>query len=203
MVLIQKHLEKVMESLDSMSSALDEYLQGKYDSAKSYSAKTREAESEADDIRREIVNLLHHGAFLPIFREDVMKFVTMVDEIAECAQDTCKFIVTQRPQVPNNIREDLLKVAQKCVEILHPLEDSVDNLSNDTSKIRDKIVEIHRAESDLDEIEWDLSSRIFSTDLSLAHKMHLRQFLGVIVAISDIAEDAGETLETLVLKKQM
>jgi uncharacterized protein Yka (UPF0111/DUF47 family) len=58
-------------------------------------------------------------------------------------------------------------------------------------------------ESELDEVEWQLSQRIFSTELDLAHKMHLRQLIDVIVAISDIAEDAAEVLETLVVKKQV
>ena len=68
---------------------------------------------------------------------------------------------------------------------------------------RGKIVEVDRIEAIVDELESQLSRRIYSADLSLAHKMHLKQLVDVIVAISDIAQDAAEILETLVVKKQV
>jgi len=203
MALIEEHLKKVEESLKGMMSTIEDYLKGQMDSAESYTSKTRQAESEADELRRTISDLLHRGAFLPIFREDVMQLVGMVDRIAECAQDCSKFITIQRPDVPDDLREDFLKVARDSVAIMSPLDEGVNNLSEDFSITREKVAQIHRMESDVDELEWQLSRRIFSTDLELACKMHLRQLVDMIVAISDIAEDAAEILETLVVKKQV
>jgi uncharacterized protein Yka (UPF0111/DUF47 family) len=81
------------------------------------------------------------------------------------------------------------------------LEEGVANLSEDFSITREKVVQVHDIESELDDLEWELSCRIFSTDLALANKMHLRQLVDVIATISDIAEDAAEILETLIIKR--
>jgi predicted phosphate transport protein (TIGR00153 family) len=202
MALIEEHLEKVEESLQSMLATIDAYLQGEIDSAESHASRTHRAESEADAIRRGISDLLHRGAFLPVFREDVIELVRMVDEIAGHAQTCCKFIINQRPDVPDNLRQDFLKVARDSIASLPPLQEGVTKLSEDLSITREKAAQVHGIEKALDELEWQLSHRIFSTDLPLAHKMHLKQLVDVIVGISDIAEDAAEILETLIVKKQ-
>lgn len=203
MALIDEHLRKVDECVQSMLSVIENYLQGRIESAESCTSKTQDAESEADEIRRAIVDLLHRGAFLPIFREDVIELVGMVDKIAGHAQACCNFIITQRPEVPDTLREDFLKIARDSAAILPPLQEGVAKLSEDFSITRAKVAEIHDIESAVDKLEFQLSCRIFSTDLALSHKMHLKQLADVIENISDMAEDAAEVLETLIIKKQV
>lgn len=203
MTLIESHLEKVGETLQSMLSAIESYLQGRMDSAEFFVSETHSAESEADDIRREISDLLHKGAFLPLFREDVMTLVATVDEMASHAEGCCDFIIIQRPNVPDALKEDFLKVARDSVAILSPLQEGVTKLSEDFSVTRAKVEEVHVAESAVDDLERELSRCIFSTDLTLAQKMHLKHLVDVIVDIPDIAEDAAEILETLIVKKQV
>jgi len=203
MVLIEEHLSKVEESLQSMLSGLESYLQGSVDGAESATSMTQRIESEADDIRRNIADLLHRGAFLPLFREDVMELVGMVDKIASHAQDCSGFITIQCPEIPTALKEDFLRIAQRSVASLSPLCEGVTKLSEDFSITREKVTEIHDIESEVDELDWELSRRIFSSDLDLAHKMHLKHLVDVIENISDTAEDAAEVLETLVVKKQV
>ena len=203
MALIEEHLIKVGESLQSMLSTIENYLQGKMDVAEASALKADTAESEADGIRREIADRLHQGAFLPIFREDVMQLVGMVDEMASQAEDCCNFIMIQRPEVPDALSGDFLKLAQDSVAILSPLHEGMTELSKDFAVTREKVAEVHVAESGVDELEQDLSRRIFLTDLTLAQKLHLQRLVDVIANITDMAEDAAEVLESLIVKKQV
>ena len=203
MALIEEHLIKVGESLQSMLSAMEDYLQGRIHAAESRASKANRTESEADGIRREIADRLHQGAFLPIFREDVMQLVGMVDRMASQAEYCCNFIMIQHPEVPDALIDDFLKLARDSVAILSPLQKGVTNLSEDFSITRAKVTEVHTAESDVDELEQELSRRIFSTDLTLARKMHLQHLIDVIAKITDMAEDAAEVLESLIVKKQV
>ena len=77
------------------------------------------------------------------------------------------------------------------------------NLSADFSITSERITEIHQIESDVDDLEWALVRRVFSYDLDLAHKIHLKQLVDMVTEITDIAEDAAEILETMIVKKQM
>ena len=203
MSLMEEHLSNVEVGLQNMLSVVESYFSGDLDSAESFTGKVHNAEETADDIRREISEMLHTGAFLPIFREDVIKLVGMMDTIIGCAQQCCRFITIQRPDVPDELKESFREVTRKSVAILSPLQESVENLSKDFDVIAEKVNEVHRLESELDHSEWELSRRIFSTDLPLANKMHLRQLVDMILDISDITEDSAEVLEALVAKKQV
>lgn len=201
--LIAEHLSKVEASLENMFLVIEKHLQGDMDSVEIYADKTHEAESGADDLRRKISDLLHRGAFLPLFREDMMEMVSMVDKIAGHARSCTKFIENQRPEIPSALHEDFLKITGESIASLTPLQEGVNNLSKDFSIARDKIAEVYRIEGEVDKLEWDLSKRIFSTDMPLANKMHLKQLLDVIVGISDIAQDVSEILNTLIFKKNI
>jgi len=203
MVLMEDHLKKVEESLQCMLSGLEDYMQDKVDSVESFSSMTHKAESEADEIRRNIADLLHRGAFLPLFREDVMVLVGMVDEIASHAQACGRFIAIQRPEIPAALKEDFLKIAQRSVACLPPLREGVTKMSEDFSITLANVTSVRDIESEVDELDGELSRRIFSADLSLAHKIHLKHFVDLLEDISDTAEDAAEILETLVVKKQV
>lgn len=201
--LIKEHLNKVQNSLENMIFTIEKHLQGDMDSVEIFAAKTHEAESAADVLRRKISDLLHRGAFLPLFREDVMGMVTMIDKIAGHARSCTKFIENQRPEIPAILHEDFLKITRESVASLLPLQEGVNNLSKDFSITRGKIAEVDQIEGEVDHLEWDLSKRVFSTNIPLATKIHLKQLLDVIVGISDIAQDVSEILNTLIFKKNV
>jgi len=52
-------------------------------------------------------------------------------------------------------------------------------------------------------MEWDILKKIFSSDLSYSHKIHLRLCLESIVNVSDLAEDAADRLELVTLKSMV
>ncbi|MDH3344630.1 MAG: DUF47 family protein [Desulfobacteraceae bacterium] len=58
-------------------------------------------------------------------------------------------------------------------------------------------------ESKVDKMEWDITKKIFSSDLSYSHKIHLRLCLELIVNVSDLAEDAADRLELVTLKSMV
>ena len=55
-------------------------------------------------------------------------------------------------------------------------------------------------ESKVDSLEWDLTKRIFSSQLDYSLKLHLRYGLDSIVKVSDRAEDAADQMELVTLK---
>ena len=60
--------------------------------------------------------------------------------------------------------------------------------------------EIGLIESNVDKMEWNITKKIFSSDLNYSHKIHLRLCLESIVNISDLAEDAADRPELVTLK---
>lgn len=201
--LIAEHLEKVKECLGSMHKTMEIYLEGKIEEAKILSYKTHVIESEADQKRRDIIHLLYEGAFLPIHRQGLIRFVDLQDKIADKAESCCDFTLCQRPEIPPEFKKNLLELVEHSIATFSPMKEAVANLFDDFSIVRAKVVDMNRLESEVDVYEWEIAHQIFMSKLPLAQKMHLGEFIWHITEISDIIEDSADCLEILVIQKRV
>jgi len=201
--LMDQHLEKVGECLESMRKTIEDYLKGDIDSAKANGLKTHNLEGEADGLRRRIIEEFHKGAFLPALREDLIGLALSVDKVADRAESTCDFIMLTRPDIPEEFKEDFRKATLDSLAAFLPLREGKMNLFKDFSLSREKTIEVHRLEGKVDDEEWKLNRRIFTSELPLAQKMLLRDVIWHIASVSDVIEDAADVLEVLIIKKQV
>ncbi len=58
-------------------------------------------------------------------------------------------------------------------------------------------------ESKVDSLDWDLTKKIFTSDLRYSHKLHLKICVEHIVELSDKAEYAADYLELVALKARI
>jgi len=201
--LMDQHLEKVGECLESMRKTIEDYLKGDIDSSKANALKTHNLEGEADGLRRRIVEEFYKGAFLPALREDLIGLALAVDKIADRAESTCDFIMLTRPDIPEEFKEDFRKITIDSLAVFLPLREGKKNLFKDFSLSREKTIEVHGLEAKVDDDEWNLNRRIFTSELLLSQKMLLRDVAWHIASISDVIEDAADVLEVLIIKKQV
>jgi len=199
--LIDEHLAKVEECLTLVQETIKIYLEGKIEEAKNLSYKTHLTESEADKKRREIIHLLYEGAFLPTYREGLMEFAKTMDKIADHSESSCDFLLCQRPDVPEEYKENVLKITEDSIACFKPLKEAVFNLFKDFSVLREKTAEVDKLEAEVDKDEWRLTHEIFMSKLSLAQKIHLGELIWHISEISDVCQDAADCIEAIVVKK--
>jgi uncharacterized protein Yka (UPF0111/DUF47 family) len=64
-----------------------------------------------------------------------------------------------------------------------------------------KLIEKHADK--VDSLEWDLTKKIFFSDLEYSHKLHLRYCLDALVQVSDRAEDSADHMELVTLKSMV
>ena len=201
--LMDQHLEKVEECLESMRKTIDDYLGGNIDAAKANALKTHNLEGAADGLRRRIIEEFHKGAFLPALREDLIGLAVSIDKIADRAESTCDFIMLTRPNILEELKEDFRKITIDSIATFYPLREGKISLFKDFSSSLKKTIEVHGLEAKVDDEEWKLNRRIFTSELFLSQKMLLRETVWHIVSISDVIEDAADVLEVLIIKKQV
>ncbi len=201
--LMDQHLEKVGECLESMRKTIEDYLEGDIESAKAGGLNTHNLEGAADGLRRRIIAEFYKGAFLPALREDLIGLTLAVDLVADRAESCCDFILLTRPHIPEEFREDFRKLTIDSIAVFSPLKEAQMNLFKDFSLAQKKTIEIHGLEARVDEREWKLNRSIFTSELSLAQKMFFKDLVWHIADISDVAEDAADVLEVLIIKKQV
>ena len=192
-------LDKVGECVARTGDVLDDYLAGRLDEAKTGAINVDHLETEADQMRRSVNDLLYRGAFLPIFRSDIHDFVERMDMVADMAETTCDFLLGQRPEFPGECGDSLKEIVALTKEAYSALHDAVATFfsSPDEKIIRERLTKVGITESTIDDIEWKLTRQIFTSGLPLANKIHLNQFIETLTEISDQIEDTGDRLEIL------
>lgn len=201
--LIEKHADKMEECLSTAIKTIQAYLEYNLDAAKTLARQTDKIESDADLIRHEIRDKLYYGAYMPLIREDIYKLVECIDMVANSAEKCCDFFLNQRPVIPDFLKPEYLEAVKESLGVSAPLKHALLCYLKGLCPIevsRQHSREIGFLESKVDQIEWDITKKIFSSDLDYSHKIHLRLCLDTIVEVSDIAEDAADRLELVTLK---
>ena len=204
--LIEKHADKMEECLSTAIKTIQAYLKENIDEAKKLGRETDKIEKQADLIRHEIRNKLYYGAYMPLLREDIYKLVECIDMVANSAEKCCDFFLNQRPVIPDFLKPEYLEAVQESLGVSVPLKHALLCYLKGLCPIevsRQHSRDIGLLESKVDQIEWDITKKIFSSDLDYSHKIHLRLCLDTIVEVSDLGEDAADRLELVTLKSMI
>ncbi|MBW2239578.1 MAG: DUF47 domain-containing protein [Deltaproteobacteria bacterium] len=204
--LIEKHADKMEECLSTAIKTIQAYLKENIDEAKKLGRETDKIEKQADLIRHEIRNKLYYGAYMPLLREDIYKLVECIDMVANSAEKCCDFFLNQRPVIPDFLKPKYLKAVQESLGVSAPLKHALLCYLKGLCPIevsRQHSRDIGLLESKVDQIEWDITKKIFSSDLDYSHKIHLKLCLDTIVEVSDLGEDAADRLELVTLKSMI
>ena len=159
-------------------------------------------ESVADDIRREIEVIMYSKALFPESRGDILGMLEAMDKIPNQAEKAVQVMLTQHITIPEAFGPGVLQLVDICRRCVNALLDSSAKLFSDFTNAAVIIGKIDELESEADHVEADLTSRIFSSDMSGFDKLLLRDIVKDIAAVSDRAENAGDCIRIIVAKRR-
>ncbi len=201
--LIEKHADKVEECLATSLSTLEAYINDDIPKAKKLARQVDNLESQADLIRHQVRDRLYGGAYMPLLREDVYKLVESLDMVANAAEKCCDAFLNQRPVIPGFLKPDFLAITKLSTNVIEPLREALLCYLKGLCPMevsRQHAKDVGLIESKADSMEWDLTKKIFSSDLSYSHKLHLKICTEHIVTLTDKAEYSADYLEVVALK---
>lgn len=204
--LIEKHADIVEECLLTAIESIEAYLAGDKGKAKKLSLQTDKIEKNADLVRYDIRNKLYYGAFLPRLRDDIYNLVESIDEVANAGESCCDFFLNQRPEFPADLKPFFLTASKESLGIIKPLKEALLCFIRGECPIevsRGHAREVGLKESDVDQIEWDLTKMIFTSSIEFSRKIHLKLCLDAIALVSDKAKDSADLLDRVTLKSMV
>jgi len=201
--LFNEHLEIVKKTLIHTRETFDEYICGENKKARDSSYKAHLEEGNADGKRREIIEKMHTGGYMPMVRKDLISFLAKQDKIADRAESTCDFLITQSPEIPGGYCEHINRILTLTLDALTPMNKSLRGFFNDFGLMREAVKEVNSIEEEIDTIEWDLTNKIFAGDLELDKKLHLSEMIFHVASISNVIEDAADLLDSVASKKKI
>lgn len=198
--LIGKFFLKVKEALPELSRMINDYMnQDKQFKDDAYQVHL--IEHEADGLRREILSKIYEGAFLPFYRGDYLIMIIMGDEIANLAESVASYLVLTRPEIPDFLEVGLKEMTASTIDTFEPLEEMLKCSFTNCQALPALMKDIEEREQKVDRLQWELTKALFKSDLALARKLHLKQFIDQLAGISDQIEDVGEKVEIMISKR--
>lgn len=205
--LFLKHTDKVKECLDVFFDLIKMYIeQGKSKQVLELSEQVHSLETEADDIRREIIHLLIGKSFLlPNTRRDFLSLLEYIDKVADYSEAITDYIFLQDMDISSigkSKLEEIFIITEKQFKLL---QRAVGFLFKDINRAFELVLEIDQLESEVDVIERLLISRLTKErpDLDLCTKILYRDFINMVANISDKIEDAGDEIEIIIAMRKV
>ena len=158
-------------------------------------------ESRADGLRRSIETALYTQTLIPDSRGDVLGLLENLDNITNQIEGCLWGFSIENPDIPAVYKEDFAHLIDMVVEAVEAVVLASRAFFRNIHAVGDHNHKVMFYEKEADKASTKLKRAIFSSDLELAHKTHLRHFVENLDNVADWAEDVADRLTIYVIKR--
>jgi predicted phosphate transport protein (TIGR00153 family) len=162
------------------------------------------SEHNADMLRRSIEDLLYRRTLIPESRGDVLRIIENMDSLLGKFKGAMWRLQIEQPIIEKVFTEDLLGLTDVVVKSVETVTLSVRAYFRDIGSVSDHMHKVSFWEKEADKLATNLQIRVFRHEgYSLCQKMQLRDLIGHIEDISNLAEDMADSLAIYVIKRSL
>jgi predicted phosphate transport protein (TIGR00153 family) len=200
---VDDFLNIVSESGLLFKEAIRLYLDDRFDDFEERRNSVNNLERRGDDLRREIETQLYTNTLIPESRGDVLGLLESLDNITNTAKQTLLEFSIEKPAILPELKQDYAELAECGVHAVEALVLATRAFFRDTRAVKDHLHKVMFYEKEADRTAEKLRRKIFSTNLDLGQKNHLRYITHHIGYLSDRAEDVADRLAISTIKRSM
>lgn len=163
--------------------------------------RVNDLETQADQLRREIELKLYTKTLIPDSRGDVLGLIETTDQLLTQFEGSLWAFSIEKPVIPDFARPGFKKLTNMVVKAVDELglgARAFFRSPHDVPAYNHK-VQLYEKEADI--VSTALKRELFDSDLDLAQKLHLREFVEQIDSIADMAEDVADRLAIYSVKR--
>jgi predicted phosphate transport protein (TIGR00153 family) len=202
--LMSEHIRKVQDTVRVLINAFDNFLGSQLSDLESDSQKIAVMEEDADKIKRELIEQLTKAAPSLLYREDFLRLVVMVDEIAESSQSISRLMVrmAKNKWIPNSsFAEGIKMMSLEVLSTFEALRDAILTLIMNPRRAIQLVPKVHEYEARVDEIYHDLDFKALTEVKQIERLLIFRDLLWLLEHMADNIEDASDDLRVLALHR--
>jgi len=198
---IKQHVDLVVETVKEYVNALDLYLEGKKEASKEYTKRVHKVEEQADSVKRKISLEMYKGAFMPSLRESLYVAIDFIDNVANEAETAGDLLTLTEPEIPEQIKENVRKIADLTVQCAERLKDGVYNLFDNIDVVFEDMKAVEQLEGEVDKYVWETLDMVFKrlNIEKFSVKLLLREFILRLNYITNKMEDASDKIDIVAL----
>lgn len=165
--------------------------------------EVNELEAQADNARRDISNQLYSNTLIPESRGDVLGLLENLDKIINLMEGLFWGLSNENPDIPEAFHDDFIKLTNTCNDAVEAIVMASRAFFRNIEAVEDHNHKVIYFETQADKISTELKRNIFRSDMELAKKLHLKDFVEQIDNIADWSEDVADRLAIYVIKRGM
>jgi len=162
--------------------------------------KLHQAESLADDLRREIERDLYQKALLPESRGDILEIVEMLDRIPGILEKVAFDLYIQGTVFPEELLKGVKSILKHSEEAWPAVKQGVEDFFYNRDPLP-QVDKIDQEESTCDVLERETLTILFNLDIPKADKLELKSFVELLSSITDEYEIIGDKLAIAFAKR--
>ena len=203
--------DEIEELFSRLTDAVEDCLKSSFDAIKEFREKgetdrvcelfkqAHQAESKADEVGREILDIILQGSLLPNTRGDLMSLIDTIDDVADHAEEILDSIILLLVDISKIDSEKLDRIFELLEKQFTILKKAVKSLFNDMDLALGQTPKLEVLETEIDDLEIEIKRNIAKrTDIEIAEKIAYSNLITQIADLADIIENVGDKIEIFI-----
>jgi len=200
--LTEKHLRKILSSAIFLKDFIRAFSSNSTEAMEKIFKDIFRLEREADNEKENIIGELSKGPFHPMDREDIMRLILTMDDIAANIKEaSTKLLYVDPVNVPNNVKNDMVELVNMVYAIVMSFGDALQGLIESTKDALKLAENVERKEEAIDEFRVVLLTRILDwgeKSQRISALLMLKEAVENLESASDWTEDAADIIRGIV-----
>ena len=196
------YISKVQETVEYLDEMITEYCIGNIENAKKAFEMVVKTERESDEVKRKLIDELSKGIFHAIDRDELLRLVLAIDDIANVAKATAKKLsLILDLRVPLALSGYCMRMCREAVEATTLTKFAFETLSHNPNQVFEFANKVENIEREVDELKIEVLKELrnFINSLDMYTFIVLKDVIELIESISDKCEDVMNILRRLVI----
>lgn len=200
---IQRHLALTTGIVEDLEKAIKAGIEMDFKEMQDCIARVASAESEADTLRRKVMDEIATGELSPTDREDLMDLVKRVDMVADWSRESTRILGAMPMQyVPVSIKNEFAVMIKSVKGCAVSLQKCVNKMMTKHEEALQTADAVEREEEKVDDIHEKARILLGKEDLPRAGVAVLvGQLFEAMEMIADSCEDACDQVRVIMIRK--
>lgn len=207
--LLVEHSRKVHECVELLQPLTEALFSEDHERIEALHHEMSGKEHEADDIKSAVRSKLSKAYILSVRRDDLMRFLSYQDDVADAAEDYSVVLLLRKTTVPEEIREDFQALVTQVIKVSECLLSLTDELSTlaesafsgaEAERFLEGIEIIGKEEWEADRIQRRFARHFYSLEGSLdpTSLLFFDKYCSTLGAVANSAEKTAKYLRQLI-----
>lgn len=208
---IQQHMQIAKEAAVHLPDLMQATADEDWSRAREIHKAIKNAEKEADKLKRSVRRHLPKSLFLPVPRTDLLQLVSTQDSVANRAKDFAGVVMSRDMRFPEPLFPAMLEFTTTCVACCQQALSAIQELDEllevgfsgrEVTRVEAMLKELDRLERRTDKQQFDLRRKLWrmESDLPPVDVMFYYRAMSLLGQLADAAEKVGDRLQILLAK---